>query len=283
MGMKVCVPVFEIGQVETCLSRSAAVIRNLKTGRLLRRHISDLHKIVDKNDWRFNTSFELSHDAYQKEKHGLDLSKLSDIATFNRRLRAEELNNQDDERYNPNEGANEGANDSPCENDSPRTNEDAKSNPETQKSVDSPGYNIRSRDMMNRSSSGDTRQTNKKDASPTATRATSQKSDIVEPRRSARLAEKRSLLSINADLEKIVELQRRIVHVAKRGSNRGMNESRRPEASPRQQRRSGSATQRAARRNDHDRDDRRRGDAKGVGERTRSDKRGRNESSGLRR
>ena len=100
-GLASVLPKFQIGKVKNLISRSSAIIENLKTNRLLRRHISDIHRIYTGADWRFTSSYENQVEDYLREKKGLDLYGPKEVAEFNLRLRetADSEFNRDDDTF----------------------------------------------------------------------------------------------------------------------------------------------------------------------------------------
>ena len=63
-----------MGRIETILSRSAAIVKNIQTDARVRRHISDIHPIWDQGSWALTTNWQSNFDFYQAEKAGLDLN-----------------------------------------------------------------------------------------------------------------------------------------------------------------------------------------------------------------
>ena len=82
-GLASVLPKFQIGKVKNLISRSSAIIENLKTNRLLRRHISDIHRIYTGADWRFTSSYKNQVEDYLREKKGLDLYGPKEVAELN--------------------------------------------------------------------------------------------------------------------------------------------------------------------------------------------------------
>ena len=131
---------------------------------------------LPKNDWRFNTSLENSVEAYQKERRGLDLAKLEDVATFNKRLRSEEMNNYESDKMSPkgSKAIGDGNPDCRPKQDLKVSNDHQKNNPRSTCESSCPASES-ARERKN---------------SPQITPTDKVSNDIVQPRRSARLAEK---------------------------------------------------------------------------------------------
>ena len=80
IGLKSLCPSWNLGRVETILSRSAAIIKNIQTDARVRRHISDIHPIWDQGSWALTSNWKDNFDSYQTEKAGLDLSDSVEMA-----------------------------------------------------------------------------------------------------------------------------------------------------------------------------------------------------------
>ena len=80
LGLSTLVPKWGVAKIEKVLSRSAALVRNPKTDKVVRRHINDIHPMHSNTPWVLNTDYMKSLTSYQLEKRGLDLNKEADEA-----------------------------------------------------------------------------------------------------------------------------------------------------------------------------------------------------------
>ena len=80
LGLSTLVPKWGVGEIVKVLSRSAALIKNSKTDKVIRRHINDIHPMHSNNPWILNTDYMKSLTAQQTEKAGLDLNQEAERA-----------------------------------------------------------------------------------------------------------------------------------------------------------------------------------------------------------